>query len=290
MAVSVAAVGTVATGTTDTLVVTTPAGSIGDLVVFFLSHDDYSDGVWAASGPPISITTIHDGSPQLFDDSRQTILRGIEDQAAGRDFTFTIAATEEAIGVCIRFSGHDGSTPIQSGSVVRRKGAAFAPTAANQLGDMFVGFIGTDSSVSSPTIPTDWTERIHSGGSGSSIYIGTKPADTYPFPEQHMTLDYQNPSFTGYGFVITNGAAGYTIEGITKDKYGAVLVSCEVALFKEVGGTPPTYAFADSVISDGSTGAYSFTVFENPAKFMVYSIKDDTPHVFDVTDNVLTPS
>lgn len=291
MSVSVVAVSSLiynASGTS--VVITTPAGSIGDLVVFFMTHDTYASGAFTPSSPPITITTIHDGSPQLSDNSRQAIFWGIEDQAAGRDFTFTFTSAQEFGAVCIRFSGHDGSTPIQSGSLARKEGRAFAPTAANNLGDMFVGFVGADTLLVSPTAPEDWTERFDGGGTGVGLYGATKPADTYPFPEQHTSLDTSEGAYTGYGFVINNGAAGFTIEGVTKDKDGSVLVSCEVALFKATGDTPPLYYWVASTTSDGSTGAYSFTVFENPSMFMVYSIKDDTPHVFDATDNVLTPS
>ena len=77
------------------------------------------------------------------------------------------------------------------------------------------------------------------------------------------------------------------LSGVTKDKNGSVLVSCKVSLFKVIDeGPPETYEFKESQISDGVTGAYSFGVYEGN-KYMVYAEKDDTPHVFDATDNVL---
>jgi len=77
------------------------------------------------------------------------------------------------------------------------------------------------------------------------------------------------------------------LSGVTKNKDGSVLVSCKVSLFKIIDeGPPETYEFKESQISDGVTGAYSFGVYEG-SKYMVYSEKDDTPHVFDATDNVL---
>lgn len=82
----------------------------------------------------------------------------------------------------------------------------------------------------------------------------------------------------------------YPLAGITKDKDGSVLVSCEVALFEVIGeGPPTTYEFVESQTSNGTTGAYSFQVpnVSGSPKFMVMSIKDNTPHVFDCTDNVL---
>lgn len=77
------------------------------------------------------------------------------------------------------------------------------------------------------------------------------------------------------------------LSGITKDKDGSVLVSCKVSLFKIIDeGPPETYEFKESQISDGVTGAYSFGVYTG-SKYMVYAEKDNTPHVFDATDNVL---
>lgn len=77
------------------------------------------------------------------------------------------------------------------------------------------------------------------------------------------------------------------LSGITKDKNGSVLISCKVSLFKVISeGPPETYEFKESQISDGVTGAYSFGVYTG-TKYMVYAEKDDTPHVFDCTDNVL---
>jgi len=44
------------------------------------------------------------------------------------------------------------------------------------------------------------------------------------------------------------------------------------------------------MLSNSVTGAYSFTgLLDNDAKYFVVSWKDDSPHVFDVTDHVLQP-
>lgn len=81
----------------------------------------------------------------------------------------------------------------------------------------------------------------------------------------------------------------FTIAGVTRDNAGNVLGSCEVALFKADGASPPAYTYQDNTTSDGS-GNYSFTgLTDNDAQYMVYSIKDDSPHVFDATDNVIQP-
>lgn len=80
----------------------------------------------------------------------------------------------------------------------------------------------------------------------------------------------------------------YKLEGITKDKTGSVLVSCEVYLLKDNGDS--TYSFIAYVQSNGATGAYSFTgLSDGSSVYQVVAWKDDTPHVMDVTDNVLVP-
>lgn len=298
MAVTFVAVGNV-TGLVDTTVtITSPAGSIGDLLLFFTIHDDYSDGELTPDAPPIGLTKIHGGDPQLFDDARQSIYWGIEDQEAGRAFTFgTLGAAEGISGICLRYSGHNAGTPIEAGSLVREAGPSITGTDADYVGSMFIAYIASDISLTGGSAPSGWTERVDNLGETSSkmtIYemaAGVK----YPFPYQldelsagstHTTLG----DFNSYTFVINPDVTAYTIDGVTKDKDGDALVSCEVALFREIGGSPPEYQFVESITSDAGDGTYSFTVYENPAQFMVVSIKDDTPHVFDVTDNVLQPT
>lgn len=303
MGVSIVAVGSVATTTGTTLSVTTPAGAVGDLVVFFLVHDDYSDGILAPISPPITMTTIHNGQPQLGDDSWTGMYCGIETQTAGRAFSFgTLTLSEENKGVCIRFSGHDPTTPIGSGIAAVQQVAGFrfaGGISAIRPGDMFIGVVGSDGTLSSPTPPADWDQRVSSSATNYSLYIATRDCDNlnfYPFPYEidQTTIGAASASAgdaTGYTFVIRKDTSEtYTISGVTKDKNGSPLGSCEVALLKEVGGMPPQYRFVACTTSDPSTGAYSFQVYENEARFMVYCIKDDSPHVFDASDNVLQPT
>lgn len=79
----------------------------------------------------------------------------------------------------------------------------------------------------------------------------------------------------------------YYVSGITKDKNGNILGSCECHLLKD--NLDNTLTFVGYVLSNATTGAYSFTVWDNDAQYLVVSWKDDTPHVFDVTDHVLQP-
>jgi hypothetical protein len=98
---------------------------------------------------------------------------------------------------------------------------------------------------------------------------------------------YQNDMAVDEVRIYGNYRASYEIAGVTKSKNGNILGSCEVTLFKADTASPPNYTQIAKTVSDAATGAYSFTVYDQDARYMVYSIKDDTPHVFDATDNVL---
>lgn len=81
--------------------------------------------------------------------------------------------------------------------------------------------------------------------------------------------------------------ATIALSGVTKDKDGAALGSCAVALFRRTGTFPYSYEFVEALTSNVTTGAYTFNYEDDGANYMVYSMKEDTPHVFDAGDNVL---
>ncbi len=79
----------------------------------------------------------------------------------------------------------------------------------------------------------------------------------------------------------------YPLSGVTKDKNGTILGSCQVALFRVISeGPPKAYKFVESKTSDAVTGAYSFDVPEG-IKYMVSAIKPDGTTVMDVTPSDL---
>lgn len=80
----------------------------------------------------------------------------------------------------------------------------------------------------------------------------------------------------------------YKLEGATKNAAGSALGACDCHLFKmNVAGDDADWVAFDE--SDGS-GNYSFTgLTDNDARYFVVAWKDNTPHVFDCTDHVLTP-
>lgn len=89
-------------------------------------------------------------------------------------------------------------------------------------------------------------------------------------------------------FVIEFLGITYKLEGTTKDNDGNALGSCDCFLNKLNGDGSATPV--DYVESNVSTGAYSFTgIGDNDADYFVIAWKDNTPHIFDATDYVLTP-
>ncbi len=74
-----------------------------------------------------------------------------------------------------------------------------------------------------------------------------------------------------------------TLAGVTRDEAGDVLISCEVTLIKV--NSPTDREIVDRQVSDGTTGAYSFTVIPSQ-DYMILADKDLTPNKFDVTDIV----
>ena len=79
----------------------------------------------------------------------------------------------------------------------------------------------------------------------------------------------------------------HSVTGITKDNAGNRLGNCEIALFRVEAGTPPTYSFIASGMSD-ALGDYTFTGLTK-RRFFVRAQKDGAPNLFDTTDNELEP-
>ena len=78
----------------------------------------------------------------------------------------------------------------------------------------------------------------------------------------------------------------YEIAGVTYDKNGDILVSCDVFLCRDNGDD--TASFLEHTTSHGTTGAYSFQdAAYDSADHFVIAWKDNTPHVFDCSDHVL---
>lgn len=300
------AAGTVATGTDTSVEVSSPAGAIGDILIFAMGHDDFSDGAFVPNTPPITMNTIHAGSPQLADDSLYALFWAEEDQAAARAFTFDFSLAEGWIAQVFRYSGHNTTTPIQAGSVLRRASESCQPANVSIFGSMGFVLVGGDVAAIATDIttpPTGYTTRSASTGNGMALYIADRiwGDDGYPYPVDPGDVSPLYPD-TGVGpfgsngtlsmsFVLAADTTTRTIAGITKDNSGTALGSVDVGLFKKDVSSPPDYVFVESQVSNAVTGAYSFTVEEdNDAQFMVVGNLQGSPDRMDTTTNELTPT
>ena len=107
--------------------------------------------------------------------------------------------------------------------------------------------------------------------------LGRDVVVTRVLPDQFSFVENLDPTVT----------ETYTISGVSKDSGGSPLATCECYLMKD--NTDDTLSFVNYVQSDGS-GNYLFTnVPDNDSQYLVIFWKDDSPHIFDVTDHVLQP-
>lgn len=278
---------------------TSPAGSSGDLIISFLVHDDHSDGAFSNTDGNLTQTEIESTTDSNRDDSRFACFWAIEDQAGGRSFTWSFTTGEEWLAVILRFSGHHATTPI--GNSVIHPGTAISSLDVAAPGAMGVGFSGADGiQTGRVTAGSGWTNRVDHNVTTADIQIFTRPytEDHYPYPftETQAALYFLTDADTTSSatrilqFVIEPIISNLTLSGVTKDKDGAALGSCDVFLLKEMSGGND-FKQVGNTTSNVSTGAYSFTVpNDSDARFLVIARKADSPHVFDVTDWVLAPA
>lgn len=289
----------------DTIDIDSPAGAIGDILIFLIIHDVYSSGAIVANTPPITMNSIQDGSPQLGNDSRTALFWAEEDQAAARTFTFDWTTAQPGQGVVLRYRNHD-ATPIQAGSVVRRASESQTPDTVDQFGAAAIYMIaGDDGNLADDVVspPSGYTERVSSGFGNAGVYIADRiyADDGYPYPHDpgdvgaHYPITGNGPfgavGTYGISFVLTNDATDRTIADVVRDNNGVLTGGVNVALMKSDGETPPNYRRVDQVVSTAVTGAYSFTVSEDDdSTFRCVGTLEGSPDSFDVTSSELTPT
>lgn len=138
------------------------------------------------------------------------------------------------------------------------------------------------------TTTSTWVSR--------SIDMSESGANTDASTRIRLLITTQGPTnawHADYGIdtvtIVGTPLATYELGGTTYDKNGSALGSVECYLFKDNGDNTLTYL--DYELSNVSTGVYLFTgIADNDSAYLVVAWKDDTPHVFDVTDHNLTPT
>lgn len=112
--------------------------------------------------------------------------------------------------------------------------------------------------------------RIAVSGGGGPLGSGVNKAAKRVQPFRSPNLNNLSAKF-------------YVISGITKDSAGLALGSVMLDLFLTASDTK-----IDSVTSDATTGAYSFSVTSTPGPFYIVAYKAGAPDVAGTTVNTLT--
>jgi len=287
-----------------TIDIVSPAGAVDDLLVFFILHDDFSVGPITTATGGVSVTEVSFGGGvtvwQMGDDSAPTIWWGKEDQTAGRTYTFgTLSTPDQIVGGCVRYRGQHLTTPIEAASIREEAGHGnmLLPASAATYGSMMCSMHANDDywAGAFKEVAPALTERFDLNQTNAAIMlVGDLAATTHPFPVTFPDLGSETTTYAYQGglqraFTIAPAITAYTLVGVTKNNAGSVLGSMVLSLFKSKGSG--VFEYVATTTSDAGTGAYTFTVNnDNAANFMVYGIKEDSPHVFDATDFVLTPS
>lgn len=126
-------------------------------------------------------------------------------------------------------------------------------------------------------------------GTSNAVFdaLGTAQAITDATPT--IIWDPNNAVADIIGYWAFESSVAFELTGVTRDDAGVILGSCEVFLFKHnEAGDARTQV--DHVTSNASTGVYLFTgISDNDSDYVVMAFKDDTPHIFGITDRTLTP-
>lgn len=157
----------------------------------------------------------------------------------------------------------------------------------NESGGGWVTVATFGGSGDDTTDGTAWDSRsvdLSEGGANTDSSTQVRILITTQGPTNAWHGDYGIDTVTIVGTPTTT----YELTGITYDKTGSALGSVECYLFKD--NLDNTLTFIDYVLSNVSTGAFAFTGLpDDDAQYLVVGWKDDSPHVFDVTDHVLQP-
>ncbi len=280
------------------MVATIPAGSdLGLLVLVSWLNDDLesiSSLVWDPEGQNEALTLI--GDYWITDDSRVEAwyYHGPTAGAAKNiEVIFSAAplSTTDIVVCAYALSGaHPTAAVRQYHGDEQATASVMSAVLSSALSGDFLAGCGTieasqtadwdSSTVTMTTVVSDSSQPSHSHAHGFADGAG-----------ETLTLTWSAADHTAMiGVAIIPGAAGptYKMEGVTKNLAGAALGSCHCFLVKHTGGS--TMEYLDYTLSNASTGVYSFTgIVDNDSEYLVIAWKDDTPHVFDATDYVLTP-
>ena len=281
------------TGTAITL--TKPSGvTPTDLLLIIVASADTGTTGWNEVSGWNLIINVGTGTS----DSDLGVYWRLADGSEGADQEITRTSSENCHGWYLRVGPVNQSTPINIvGTVTIQSGSSINALAVTTTEDHCLAFacFGFDGSDSTWTITgTGWNEvddkQTSTGTGGVSSAFAIKDMDAQGPTDNCLGTNLSTDGELAIQFAVMGGEPPqeYKVEGITKDKDGTALGSCHTFLCKDNGDN--TCSFIAYVLSNVITGAYSFAgLYNNDPAYFVISWKDDTPHVFDVTDHVLQP-
>jgi len=283
----------------DTATVAKPTGTVdGDLLIAFVLAEDVSTltadtGTWTEFAVSVGANSFETAAFWRIADSEPS------------EWVFSSTQSADDLEVCVMvFYNTSGvgtwAKEDEDYEFVDQVHPQGTVTIDVTSGELLVCGMGCDDNWLLDPDPADqgMTRTFYAGVSGEGGEFTTSGISMGVFYQ----LDASGSTSKNWGFPDTSTEEGdckagvfswtsvtaYKLEGISKDKNGDALGSCLCFLCKDNGDNTATYV--DYVLSNASTGAYSFTgISDDDAQYFVISWKDDTPHIFDVTDHVLQP-
>lgn len=277
-----------------------PSGTAdGDLLIAFCCTEDTATfsantGTWNAFADD-------NAAPSTFGSA--AFWRIADDEPSSWNFSCTQTADDFSAVVMVFYNTSGFGTWIkedQDNETVTATPPQGTVTVDVTSGELVVMHMGCDDDWELNPDPADqgMTRTYYAGVSGEGGEVTTSAISHGAFYQ----LDASGSTSKNWGFPDTSSEEGdarigvfswasvttYHLTGITKDKDGNVLGSCECFLFKDNGDN--TLSFVAYQVSNASTGVYDFTgLQDDDAAYLVYSVKDGSPNRFDVTDHVLQP-
>jgi len=285
---------------TQTLTIAVPTHIEGDLLLLVCTQSDGNLGSWnSLDGWTEFVVDAPAGGSAPSEPETSCYWRFATDSEPENYEPSVDNSGDGVVGKMMSFRGVDPTPLDQTSTISEGSGDdnPDPPIIETQTANTVVivaGFMDDDAG-SGYAVPSGYTDpdalsviTSSGGGNGCSLMVAYKAV---------VGIGEENPGTFTFGDSDEWGAISmairqvqetFKLEGVTKDKNGDVLVSCECYLFKD--NQDDTLTFVDHLTSDGATGAYSFTgINSDDAQYLVVAWKDNTPHVFDVTDHVLEP-
>jgi len=146
--------------------------------------------------------------------------------------------------------------------------------------------IGMDDSQSGAIISSfSDTTNIVGGSLVARAFTGISGSHSFQLMAMiNVSVPSMNTSRPRTMFIISFGTTTYYVSGVTRDKDGAILGSCDVYLMKNNGDD--TMTMVAHTTSNASTGVYTFSTLgvANSTDLMIIAFKDGSPNIADCTE------